>query len=84
MLPNPIHASPHKLHLPPLRCYFPIKSGLVESLEDFFHPGAGGDAHLLQVVAGKGWLDIAEFVEKSLDMLLRYRGTADQVIGGNG
>jgi len=46
----------------------------MESLEDFFHFGAGGDAHPFQVVAGEGCLDITELIEEELDMLASDRG----------
>ncbi len=50
----------------------------MQKLEDFFHPGAGGDAHLFQVVAGKSGFDVAELSEEGLDMLTSHRGVGGQ------
>ncbi len=76
LIPCFVHIPPHHLHLPLLADYFPIKSGLVEALKDFFHPGAGGYTELFQVVAGEGWLDIAELIKKQANMLTGYGGVS--------
>lgn len=65
---------PHQPLLAFFGAYFPIQSGIMEVLEDCFHPGAGGDAELLQVVAAKGGPDIAEPGEEGLDVPAGYRG----------
>ncbi len=76
LLPINLFVQPllNQFHLPLLRRYLPIQSGFVETLEDFFHPGTRGDTHLFQVVASKGRLNIAEFIEEGLDMLANHRG----------
>lgn len=56
----------------------------MEALEDFFYPGAGRYAHLLQVGAGEGWFDIAELGKISLDMLASHRGVGSQGISRKG